>query len=349
MHKASPDNDAMQYTVAVHFLRLLTDYCDANGLPASQLLESHGLPVELLEQPEKRIPYLCYASMLDSAAAQLRDPHLGLHMGQFVRPGHVGVGALAQFACANVEQQVQRLVRYSGLDYDAFRDEVVHENGDVVLRWHCLLPPEIALSHHHAELNFAVVKTLAPQFTGSDIRATWIRFRHPAPEDSEELQRFFGCPVYFDADVDSLAFPEAALDLPIQMANVQALAMLDNICEQQLKQLSRAQPPQWLKDCKRSIAEQLHNGTPDLSHIAQKLEVSPRKLRRLLAEQELSFRQLIDELRQTLAEQYMADSELSLADVAALLGFSEQSAFQRAYRRWTGESPGKSRRSARSE
>mgnify|MGYP000288631046 CR=1 FL=1 len=56
MHKASPDNDAMQYTVAVHFLRLLTDYCDANGLPASQLLESHGLPVELLEQPEKRIP-----------------------------------------------------------------------------------------------------------------------------------------------------------------------------------------------------------------------------------------------------------------------------------------------------
>ena len=76
-----------------------------------------------------------------------------------------------------------------------------------------------------------------------------------------------------------------------------ALAMLDDICEQQLKQLSRAQPPQWLKDCKRSIAEQLHNGTPDLSHVAQKLEVSPRKLRRLLAEQELSFLQLIDELR----------------------------------------------------
>ena len=344
MHNASQDSDALQYTVAVHFLRLLTDYCDTQGLSASALLHEHGISPALLEHPDERIPYLHYAQMLDLAAERLGDPHLGLHMGQLVRPGHVGVGALAQFACANVEQQVQRLVRYSGLDYDAFRDEVVHENGDVVLRWHCLLQPEIVLSHHHAELNFAVVKTLAPQFTGTDIRATWIGFRHAAPDDSEELERFFGCPVYFNTDIDSLAFPETALELPIQMANTQALAMLDQICEQQLQQLNQAQPPQWLKNCKRSIAEQLHIGTPDLSLIAAQLAFSPRKLRRLLAEQDLSFRQLVDELRQTLAEQYMADPTLSLADVAALLGFSEQSAFQRAYRRWTGMSPGRSRR-----
>lgn len=336
--------DPSQYTVAVHFLRLLLDYCEAHNLPASKLLLSQGLSPDILSEPDQRIPYLSYAQMLDSAADTLADPLLGLHLGEQVRPGHVGVGALAQFACANVEQQVQRLVRFSGLDYDAFRDEVVHQGNDIVLRWHCLLPPEIALSHLHAELNFAVVKTLAPQFTGSDIRASWVSFRHRAGDRRQALEQFFDCPVHFNADIDCLAFPKAALNLPIHAVNAQALAALDAICEQQLQKLNQGQRPPWLNQCRKSIARNLHNGAPELASTAAELDLSPRQLRQLLSAQGLSFRQLLDELRQELAEQYMSDPSLSLAEVAGRLGFSEQSAFQRAYRRWTGLPPGRHRR-----
>ncbi len=338
------ETDGMQYTVAVHFLRLLTDYCDNQRLPAAQLLAEQGLSVDILDNANQRLPYLTYANMLDRAAALLDDPHLGLHLGQHVRPGHVGIGALAQLACANSQQQLQRMVRYSGLDYDAFRDEISQENGEVVLHWRCLLPDNIVLSNHHAELNFAIVQTLAPQFTGTSTVASRVHFRHSAPADSSELARFFRCPIYFDADVDSFVVPEAALDQPIQIANTQALAILDRICEQQLQQLQHQQQPQWLQHCKRAVVDSLKQGTPELPAIASALGMPQRTLRRQLAEQGLSFRQLVDELRKTLAEQYIAEPSLSLADIAALLGFSEQSAFQRAYRRWTGQSPGRARR-----
>ncbi|MEL0027973.1 MAG: AraC family transcriptional regulator, partial [Perlucidibaca sp.] len=163
-------------------------------------------------------------------------------------------------------------------------------------------------------------------------------------KDIREHQRFFACPLSFDADENAIAFPIGVMELALLQPNPPLMLMLDEVCDRLLARLQSETEPDWLQQCRRAIVESLRGDVPVIERIAPVLGLSPRALRRKLTSSGLSFRDLVDDLRRDLAQRYIKDHELSLVDIAFLLGFSQQSAFQRAFRRWTGEAPGQRRR-----
>lgn len=332
------------FSVSTHFVRLLTEFAVINSLDVDTLCSDCGLNPEFIDDPEGRVAFTDYARLLDGLAAALNDPHIGLRLGSSARLAHLGTAGLAQMACSNVQELLPRMARYNSLTMDAFEDDLDVKDGELILYWRRRIPDDICISRHHAELNFSLTQSLIPQFTGEQIFPTRVSFRHPPPADIGVLQSFFKCEISFNAPVDMLACDAQVLGRELRPADPQTLQMLDRICEQQLKALEDLKDPEWVVSCKQAITKSLKNGQPEFSNIAQMAGCEARQLRRKLSERGLNFRELIDECRQDLAKAYIADTSLSLVEIAMLLGFSEQSAFQRAFRRWTGEAPGSARR-----
>ena len=332
------------FSVSSNFARLLAEFAESQGLEFTDLLPRYGLTLANLHDPLDRIEYQLYAQMLDGLALELNEPHVGLKLGQTVRLAHLGTSGLLQMACSTVEELLPRMARYNALILDAFEDHIEVTADEVILQWRSRLPAQAQISRHHAELNFALTQCLVPQFTGEQITPTRVSFRHPPPLDPQVLDDFFQCEVSYNAPVDLMACHASILSRSLHAPDPHALKALDRLCENQLKALEALQEPDWLRASKQSITRALKNGQPEFSRIAEELGYGPRQLRRKLSERGLNFRRLVDQCRQDLAQVYIEDFSLSLVDVAMLLGFSEQSAFQRAYRRWSGEAPGIARR-----
>jgi AraC-like DNA-binding protein len=168
-------------------------------------------------------------------------------------------------------------------------------------------------------------------------------FEHPRPRTVDEHRRIFGCEVGFDAPEHAVTFHRDALVLPVVQADPRLGALIDRYAEELLRRLPRGNA---LSDRVRQlVAESLCDGDHGLEPIAGRLRMSPRTLQRRLQDESTSHQQIVDELRHELALKYLAEPAVSIGEVAFLLGFSDPSAFHRAFRRWTGTTPGEHRRS----
>jgi AraC-like DNA-binding protein len=178
---------------------------------------------------------------------------------------------------------------------------------------------------------------LTRNVTGRRIVAREIRFPNPPPADIQPYRDWFGCPVLFDQPQTSVRFPQALLTLPMRQPDTVLLSILERQADDLLAQL----PPSgdFEQAVRRCIARLVREGQPELDRVANELHVSARTLHRRLAVDGINFRALRESIRQHLAEDYLAEPSLQLAEIAQLLGYSEQSAFTRAFRRWSGQTP----------
>src|SRR5262249_43347614 len=152
---------------------------------------------------------------------------------------------------------------------------------------------------------------------------------HPAPAAPSEHERFFGAPVRFNQPHNQLVFPRAHLDLPMREADASLASHLDRHLDVVLSGLSRA--PSFVDSVRRAVGEDLRGGLPRVEEIARKLHMSPRTLQRRLRDAEVSFQALLSEVRRDMGLRYLRESQMSVAEVAFLLGFSEVSTFHRAF------------------
>ncbi len=159
-------------------------------------------------------------------------------------------------------------------------------------------------------------------------------FRHAAPPDVEEHQSFFDCDVAFGAPFDGLTLSNSTLDSKLSLAD----SALSRFLVGQLDELAQkhvSNEPLTNK-VRRAIGRLLPGGAPKLEEVAAELAMTPRTLQRHLSSVSTSFAQLIDETRHHLAKELLADKDQPVAEISFLLGFSEPSAFHRAFKRWTG-------------
>jgi AraC-like DNA-binding protein len=164
-----------------------------------------------------------------------------------------------------------------------------------------------------------------------------IYFKHAAPESITAHERFFGCPVHFDSDKDALLVSSVTLVAPNQLGDATIAEFFDTHLEQVISKLDNDSGLE--KQVRIQIFQQLSEGVPVISDIAGRLGMSGRTLQRRLSEKGQSFQALVDELRRQLAERLLRQTDYSLMDVAFLTGFFEQSAFNRAFKRWAGQTP----------
>jgi AraC-like DNA-binding protein len=166
---------------------------------------------------------------------------------------------------------------------------------------------------------------------------TRVEFTFDAPSDVQQIERTFGCPCAFGQAAPRLVLTGAVFALPLPSAERELLPLLEQHAEQELGRLDldREVVP-GLRDALRSACAE---GRPTLTLVARRLAVSPRSLQRRLDERGTSFSTELDAVRRALAEAHLAARDLSIAEVAFVLGFSDQPAFTRAFSRWTGMTP----------
>lgn len=332
-------------SVSVAYLQGLVDHLARQDIEPAELLAHVQLTPAILGQRDQRIAASAYLELLAQGIRLTGDTRLGLHLGEAVRPGYYGVLGYLLMSCATLADALHRQARYAALVGNLGRVDLADEPERpgheplVVHSWEPLLPQQ---REQVAEESLAGWVTFGRWISGLDIPPTEVRFQHAAPADLTEYQRIFRCPVLFGQADNALVFPRRLLATPLGQADAQVRQMLDAYADRLLGEINRGNSV--LDRARVILAGQLSEQGPDLERLADALALSPRTLQRRLREAGLSFSQLVDETRQQLVLHYLRDPALELADIAFFVGFSEPGSLARAFRRWTGQSPGEYRR-----
>lgn len=336
---------SLSSSVSVAYLQGLLDYLERQGFDSSTLLARVHLTPQILSQRDQRIAASVYLDLLALGVELTGDEHLGLHLGEAVRPGYYGVLGYLIMSCATLSDALHRQARYAALVGNLLHidlaDEPPREDHEPLVAHSCR-PLVDQQQRQLCEETLAAWVTFGHWISGLDLPPSEVRFQHAAPADTSEHARIFRCPVLFEQADNALVFPKRLLTTPLGQADAQVRLMLDAYAERQLGEIRLGQS--LLERVRLELSRQLPEAGPDLQQIAARLALSPRTLQRRLREAGLSFNQLVDETRQQLVLHYLRDPALELAEIAFLVGFSEPASLARAFRRWTGQSPGDYRR-----
>lgn len=332
-------------SISMAYVQGLLDHLERQGIAPAPLLAQVQLDPALLGQRESRIAASVYVDLLELGLQLTGDEHLGLHLGESVRPGHFGALGYLLMSCATLGDALHRQARYAGLVGSLGRveldDEPPRVAGEALVRhsWEPLLP---RLQRQLAEETMACWLRFGHWICGHQQPPLEVRFRHAAPADTGEHARIFRCPVLFGQADNALVFPRRQLAAPLGQADRQMQRVLDRYAGHLLEGIRRGDSV--LERARQRLAARIPEQEVDLEALAAELALSPRTLQRRLRDSGLSFSRLVDETRQQLVLHHLRDPELELADVAGLVGFSETGSLARAFRRWTGQSLGEYRR-----
>lgn len=325
--------------VSLAYVRSLLDYLreryslsEVFGQRLAQRLDS--------EDSRGNLPVLQWVELFRQAIAVTGDRRLPLRVGQAIKPRHYGLLGYVTMSCDTLGEAIDRLVRFERLVGELSQSQLVHHGELAELRWRSPLkpypPPELA------ETALAAWVTYARWILGEPVAPDEVHFQHPCSGDDPIYREVFDAPVRFESAHTAVVFPAAFLDLPLAQADAQLKQLLDAQAERQLQELREHAPE--LAAVVAATRQAVENGSYTLAAVAKRMGCSPRTLQRLLADHGTTFQAVLDETRRRLAEELIAAPHVSLAEVAFVLGYSEQSAFQRAFKRWTGYSPGAWRR-----
>lgn len=320
------------------YLQPLLDVAVARGIALSALALAADLSEHALSPLPETLAAFDYVRLLDVAAELANDPHFGLHVGESVKLGTYTVYGLILLSCHDFGQVFQQTLRYEGLAHDLGRSDLQVTNGIAQYQWRSHFPHA---SRHLAESVFAGIRVFGNWLAGAPLPPVPVSFTHAAPEDCSEHQRIFGHAAVFNADINSASFDAALLSWPVPNADVGMYPVLQQHAEGLLREKMHAHVDNGIvAQVRTAIIGNLTQDRAKLALIAQDLNLSQRTLQRKLSEAGTSFQQVLDQTRHELAKNYLSQRQLNLADIAFLLGYQEQSAFNHAFKRWFRVSPG---------
>ena len=273
----------------------------------------------------------------------LRVDAFPIHVAQGYSVGAIGaLGLAAQFA-PDLRSAFQRLIHHqnvlTGTPIGRMRDDLA--DGTTLLE-HLRVEGSDLGGRCRREMMVASALKFARDISGVSVRPRRVCFSHPAPGDPREHETFFDCEVRFDSDYDGLEFDRDTLAIPLPSADVD----LSRLLVEHLHAVAGDPPASLEGRVRQAICRRLGKQTLAMAPLAQELGMSPRTLRRRLLEQQTSYNDILDHVRRELADELLGDPDHKVSEIAFLLGFSDASAFHRAYVRWTGNTPASRRRPA---
>jgi AraC-like DNA-binding protein len=278
--------------------------------------------------------------MLDVAVEMSGDPSIGLKAARECSPGDGGVLDYAISSASTVQDAIDTAVRYVRLVNDALelRFEIVGDDAILRLDNRVILPRPA--TDYQVGAMFRAFSHVWASGAGASLR---VLFNYAAPDHTQEHALTFGdVPVHFAAPFSGFVFDAACLAGRLASADLRLHDMILQQAEKMLEELPRARGV--TERVRSAILAELPGGNPSVSHVAPRLHMSPRTLERKLEREGTTFSSLLEDLRKRLALRYVSSHDLELTEIAFLLGFSQSTAFHRAFKRWTGDTPLKYRR-----
>jgi AraC-like DNA-binding protein len=311
------------------FMRLVPNCHDA-----LRMLEAEGIEPSIFADPDARIPTLLARATLLEWLARTDDPALGLHAGERIESADFGVIHHAVRNSPDLRRALLGMARYVRLLDDNVECVLVETDERCVWEYRNLVPtPLDAVNDFQVSAGLKSIRAIL----GSRVAPLEVHLRHAAATSEQEYARFFGAPVRFEQEYNALVFPRELLAQPLSLANAELARAFERQAERLLEQLTQSDSIE--AKVRQLLMKRLDEGNLHIAETARELHMSPATLRRRLAESGTTHSALLDETRRQIALQHVREGRLSVGEVAFLLGFSSQSAFGKAFRRWVGSSP----------
>jgi AraC-like DNA-binding protein len=303
------------------------------GVARDRLLDAAGL-----DHTAEEIPLDALCRLYEEAARLTRDGAFGLRVGEQTFPQMYGLLGYVAANSASFGEALANLCGFQPLWTDAAGVELRRIRGTATLTyWHRGDIPAELRRHEHEQMLCALLR-FARDAVLHPVRPVEVRFEHSAPADVAEHRRIFEAPLVFGASATELVLPASLLDLPLAQADLKLGSLLKGQAEHVLA--SQRRRGTLLDRLRADLSRRIENAEPpSLAASATVLGMGPRTLQRRLAEQGLTFRTVVEQSRTKLAEILLADPRIPIGEIAFRLGYSQPSAFHRAFKQATGTTP----------
>lgn len=315
--------------------RAIRKALDAGGYDSARLFQAAGLDPAALDDPNGRYPVSRTAQLWRLAVEASGDDAFGLTVARHVGPTTFHALGYALSASATLHDVFDRMVRYFDVITDVARLSL--EPADGTYRFAIHGRPDGDLSPEAIDAFSALIVRMCRGLLGRrDFSPRLLRLQRRAPVNRAAFERLFRAPIQYSADENALYLDPHVLDLPLEGANPELARHNDEIVQ---RYLARLRQDDVVTRVRTVLTELLPTGEPSAAAVAARLHLSPRSLQRRLAETGTTYNAVLLDTRHQLAQSYLRDLNLSIGEIAFMLGFGDMSSFTRAFRRWAGCSP----------
>ena len=332
-------------SVSINLIRILLKYLTKCGIDYDVLCKDARIDAFTLKDHEARISTKQFDIIWKEAVKRVDDINFGLHFGKEIANSYFGGNILFSMMTnsATVGNAMEIFCRYHTLMEDAILPIMKVGDDFAFLLWESI-DQHFEISRHISEAMLCAYVYIIRHIAENNSGLLEVRFKHTRPKDIREHNEIFLVPLLFDQPKNELVIEKNTLSLPIFLADPKLLETIEHLAK---NLLDRLYPTNIWTDRVVSLISKLLSGgeKTDITTIASNLAVSARNLQNRLKEEKTSYQMILDEVRKEVALNYLNQKDVTICDIALLLGFSEQSAFNHAFKRWSGLTPGQYRKS----
>ncbi len=301
------------------------------------LMRSIGIDPDAPADPSLMVEAATYYDFLEALAGVEQNPHtIPLRAGAAMRCNDYGAFGLAWKAAPNLQGSFLRAERYARVLTSVSTYEVEPTENGAYMHLHREGDRRLGMRISN-EASIASVTSISREVCTQFFNPIAVYFKHQPPATTAAHEAYFGCPVHWNSDRDALHVSRETLQIPNRVGDLGIAKFFDTHLEEELSKL--AEDDALDQRVRLHVSKTLSEGVPAISDIARNFGMSGRTLQRKLSGQGHSFQTLVEDARRQLAERLLQQTNYSLSEVAFMTGYSEQSAFNRAFKRWAGQTP----------
>ncbi|MBU9456347.1 AraC family transcriptional regulator [Burkholderia multivorans] len=309
---------------------------EEQGIAPEVSLKGSGVTIDDLGNAFARTSVSQYLIVCENAMALSRTPSIAFEVGARLHLSAYGIYGYALMSCTSLREYFRLAVKYRRLTTPSVAIEFVEKPDAVSCRFPDIFVanPPPRLRQFLIEQQASVTVTHVQEAAGGRCPPLEARFSYSAPAHADIYPTYLGCPCYFDQPECELVYDNTMLDRTPQMAHTLTSVLVQEMCD---KLLGQAMEGNGLSRNVYRVLMSKPGEFPSSDEVARMLNMTGRTLRRRLQDEGTSFQAIVDDVRCSLAREYLKDTRMNTSDIAMLLGFSDGANFRRALKRWTGK------------
>jgi AraC-like DNA-binding protein len=319
--------------------RLAYGQTKAAGKDPTDFLLRAKLTEQQITDAHIRVPVKAQIDFLNLVADALQDEFLGIRLAQKVDLRELGLMFYVLASSAKLKDALQRVERYSGINNEGIRIGYRAEQGSIAFH-------HVGISRssdrHQIEFFATILLRICRHIVDRQLVPLTIKFMHHRAHLPSDLRSFFGCDVTFGSRTDEIIFSKQLVERAVVSADPYLNSMLEKFCDETVSN-RREISSDWRLKVENAIARLLPHGQARMPNVCRELGVSSRTLSRRLTSEGHTFAEVLDALRSDLAKRYLREPDLTISEIAWLLGYRQTSSFDHAFKRWTGKMPSHAR------
>jgi len=330
------------HSLTTRYIHILLQTLRKLGYKRSDFLKSLDIPLDFMSSGALRQPLPLIAELWKKGSIYADEPALGLIGGQQISMPDFGIVAHIWMNCRTIEEGINLKCKYNKLINTATISKLKKNNSELTSYTTEISDCDSATERTFVELEFGgvlkIMRTLVDKSDLNSIQLEEVHFKHSPSTNIEKYQEIFDCPVYFQQDENKISIKQGILNLPIYSPDIELKDMLLGRMEKIIKKTLNKNKI----DSQVSLmySESLINKQPlSLVDIAKKLGIHSSTLKRKIKEEGTSFSSIVQDIKVTMAKDMLTDDLISLAQIGYILGYTDSTAFHRAFKKWTKITP----------